>query len=87
MCKVWICAACIKTINTHLDRFQAMIDAGEGTFEIIKLPKCRVGKPPRDAAISETLRSHSPCALTAKEAELVAEYAWMERREQRDQER
>lgn len=89
-CKVWINAACIKLIDAHLNRFQAMIDAGQQPFEIINLPKLRGNKPgipPRDAAVSETHRSHSPCALTAKDSELNAEGKLGERRAQRDQER
>jgi len=89
-CKVWSDPACIETINTHLNRIQAMIDAGQRVFEIINLPKLRRNKPgipPRDAVVSETLRSHSPCALTAKDSELNAEGKLRERRAQRDQER
>ncbi len=82
-CEVWINAACIRTIDAHLSRFQAMIDAGQRPFEIINLPKLRgsrPGIPPRDAVVSKTLRSHSPCALTAQDSELNAEGKLRERR-------
>jgi hypothetical protein len=88
--RVKIDPASWKTINGHLNRLQAITDSGERPrCETIKLTKCRaitVRIPPRDAAINETLRSHSPCALTANESELNAEWGWIERREQRDQE-
>src|SRR5438270_8160511 len=61
-CKVWIDSSRIKAINVHIDRFQAMINAGQRPFEVIRLPKwCgnKTGIPPRDALITETLRSHS----------------------------
>ena len=88
--KVTIDAACIETINAHLNRFQAMIDAGEEPFEIIKLPKWRGNKlhpPPRGAIINEVLRSHRPSSITAKESELNAEGALRERRAERDRKR
>lgn len=88
-CKVWIDAASTKTINANLNRFQAMIDAGQRPFEVITLPKRRGNKPgipPRDAVVSETLRSHSPCTITAKDSELNAEGALRKRRAQHDQE-
>jgi hypothetical protein len=89
-CKVWIDSACTKTINIHLNRFQAMIDVGQRPFEVIKLPKWRgnkAGVPPRNALITETIRSHSPCSITTKDSELNAEGALRERRAQRDQDR
>ena len=89
-CEVRIDTVCIKTINAHLNRFQAMIDAGQRPFEVVRLPTWRGIKPripPRDAVISEILRSHSPCSITARESELNAEGALKERRAQRDQER
>jgi hypothetical protein len=72
-CGVRMDSACWKLVSAHLNRFQTMIDAGQRPFEIVTLPIKPV-TPPRDAAISETLRSHSPCALTAKESELNAEW-------------
>jgi hypothetical protein len=89
-CKVWINAASVKSIDAHLNRFQAMIDAGQRPFEFINLPKLRgnkAGIPPRDAVVNETLRNHSPTALTAKDSELNAEGKLRERRAQRTQER
>jgi hypothetical protein len=89
-CKAWIDASSMETINVHLNRFQAMIEVGRRRFEVIKLPKWhgnKPGIPPRSALITETLKSHSPCGLTAKESEANAEAGWAARRAQRDQER
>jgi hypothetical protein len=89
-CKVAIDAACIETINEHLNRFQAMIDSGQASFQVITLPEWRRHKAailPRAAMISAALRSHSSCAITAKDSELNAEGALRERRAQRNQER
>ncbi len=86
--EVTIDAACYKSINAHLNRLQAMVDAGEQPFEIIKLSSWRgmkPGIPPRAAMISETLRSHSPCGITANESELNAEGALARKRAQRPQ--
>jgi hypothetical protein len=85
-CEVKIDPACRKIINSHLNRFQAMIDAGQQPYEVISLTPWRGSKPrvpSREAIISETLKSYSPCSLTANDSELCAEGAWAERRAQR----
>jgi rRNA processing protein Gar1 len=89
-CEVTRDAACIETINAHLNRFQDMIDVGQLPFEVVKLPNWRGNKPcipPRDAVIVEVLRSFSPSSLTAKDSELGAEGAWRARRAHRNKER
>ena len=89
-CKVRIDPACIKTINAHLNRFQAMIDAGQRPFEVIKLPDWRGSKPcipPRDAVTSNYSEAFSPSSLTAKDSELCADGAWKARRAHRNKER
>jgi hypothetical protein len=81
-CKVWIDVASAATINAHLSRLQALVDNRQRHFEIIELPKRRgntPGIPSRSAALSETLRSYSPCSITAKESELNAEGALRDR--------
>ena len=86
--KIWIPAVWVKTIMAHTHRLQAMIDIGQRPFEIIELPKRRgksPGSPPRDAVVSETLRSHSPCGITARDSELNAEWGYRDRRGQRNQ--
>lgn len=74
-----------EMVNAHLKRFQAIIDSGNRpVVNTITLPECR--KEPmitRDAAISQTLREHSPCSITARESELNAEGAWRKRQAQR----
>jgi hypothetical protein len=89
-CRIWLDAASTETINTHLNRFQAVIDAGQRLFEVITLPKRRGNKPgipPRDAIVNETLRSNSRCSLTSKDSELNAEGALRKLRTERDHER
>jgi hypothetical protein len=82
-----IVSAQSEMINTHVKRIQAAIDSGKQPFvEAIILPRCRTEPryPPRGAAISQTLREHSPHTVTAHESELNAEGALARRRAERD---
>ncbi len=82
-CKVWIDPVARAVIYDHLDRIQAILSRQQPRFEVIVLPKrrgSRPGVPTRNAVLSETLRSHSPCSLTAKDSELNVEGVLRDRR-------
>ena len=75
-CKAWIDAISRRAIDEHVRRIQALVDAGNQPYdELIQLPQRRFSKrgvPSRGAAVNQTLRSHSPCSITARDSELNA---------------
>jgi hypothetical protein len=84
--KFWIPPAWVKIIEAHTHRLQALINDQQKPFEVIELPTRRgnsPGSPPRDALVSESLRSHSPCGITARDSELNADW-YKDRRGQRN---
>lgn len=81
--KVWIDPISRAAIASHVNRIQASIPKNDQQFPIlIEIPpqRSRPGVPSRRSVLSETLRSHSPCSITAKESELNAEGAVKNRR-------
>jgi hypothetical protein len=82
--KFWIPPAWVKKIEAHTYRLQALINDQHEPFEVIELPMRRgnsFGSPPRDALVSESLRSHSSSGITARESESNAEW-YIDRRGQ-----
>jgi hypothetical protein len=75
---------CWVTLNALLKDFQILLDARKPIPDCVQLEwsGIRVRLPNRDAAISEALRNHSPCSITAKESELNADAALRVKRAQ-----